>query len=118
MSMHPNVILMIILTPDGLARKTMREILGKDYSADDCPDVKIGEQDYHPIVMETDYDEDMQISAKEGDLVFYDLITYGYGEVVGWADLEKMKKKLEEWGNGMCKKHNCSMRIEVTANHW
>ena len=44
-SQHPNVLLMAVLIPDDLARKTYRAIVA-EYSEDkedDCPEVKIGE---------------------------------------------------------------------------
>ena len=117
MSTHPNVILMAVLTPKGLARQTMAAILGKPYVRDHH-DVEIGGEDYHTLVMEEDYDDGMQISAKEGDLVFYDLVTYGYGEVIAWADLEARKAKLEEWAKNAAQIHACDWRIEVSANYW
>ena len=40
---------------------------------------------------ESDYKESYQISAKEGSLVFHDYVTYGYGDVCDWDDLEKRK---------------------------
>ena len=109
---------MIILSPQGLARKTMKDILGYDYSRDDIGEIKIGNYKYSPIVMEEDYDECLQIKAREGDLVFYNLITYGYGETISWEDLEKAKNDLGKWGEKMCKKYNCNMKIEVSANYW
>ena len=121
MSSHPNVILMVLLTPDDLARKTYRAILEENgIDPDDSmdPDVKIGGQDYNHFVAESDYEDDYQISCREGDLVFFDLVTYGYGEVISWANLEAQKNALEEWAKGICERHKCSYRIEVTANYW
>lgn len=117
MSTHPNVILMAVLTPKGLARQTMAAILGKPYERDRI-DVEIDGVDFHTLVMESDYDDGMQIAAKEGDLVFYDLVTYGYGEVIHWADLEARKQSLEEWARNAARIHACDWRIGVTANYW
>ena len=119
MSTHPNVILMAVLKPDGLSRKTMRDILAeseKKYKSRD--EVKIGDSAYNPIVMESDYDEDYQISADVGDLVFFDMVTYGYGETVKWDDLEKRKSELELWAKKASKQHHCGYNIFVTANYW
>src|SRR3990167_724768 len=118
MSTHPNVILMAVLTPQGLARQTMKAILHVDYSHDAAPQVTISGEDYDALVMESDYDESLQISAKEGDLVFYDLVTYGFGEVVTCASLEAQKTALEAWAKEMSVQHACDYRIDVTANFW
>jgi len=119
MSTHPNAILMAVLKPDDLSRKTMREILaGNDVKDSEIDNLKIGEKEYFRIIMESDYDEGYQISADEGDLVFLDMVTYGYGEVITWADLEKQKNALEEWAKAMSEKFHCSYSIQVTANYW
>ena len=115
MSIHPNVVLMAVLTPDNLSRKTMRLILGKDNLEDE---IKIGENFYTATVMESEFDEDWQISAKEGDLVFHGHATYGYGEVISWHYLEARKKELEIWADRMCKRFNCSYVIQVTADYF
>ena len=118
MSTHPNVVLMVALTPHGLARKTMAGILADAGVVTDVDDLKIGDQNYHHRVMESDYYEEMQIAAKEGDLVFFDLVTYGYGETIAWSELEARKNVLEDWAKVVCAKHACDYRIEVTANYW
>lgn len=118
MSTHPNVILMAVLTPKGLARQTMKAILGADYDRDSSNEIKVGGFGYSPLVMETEYDEGMQIAAKEGDLVFWDMVTYGYGEVVTWAALEAQKAALEVWAKTTSEAHDCDYRIDVSANYW
>ena len=120
MSTHPNVILLVSLNPDGLTRKTLREILADAKVATDEQDaeIKISGQDYSYAVMESDYLEDWQISGYEGDIVFFRLITYGYGEKVKWADLEKEKSDLEQWAKSICEKFHCRYDIFVTANYW
>ena len=117
MGSHPNVVLMAVLKPDDLSRKTMRGILEEAETVDDYA-VKIGGVEYTHIVMESDYEEGHQIAADEGDLVFFDLVTYGYGETVTWDKLEKQKSELEQWATEACKRHNCSCKIYVTANYW
>jgi len=118
MSQHPNVILTAVLTPDGLSRKTMREIMEEYGTGFEDSYVLVGEKEYNALIMESNYDEGWQISAQEGDLVFFDLVTYGYGERVEWDDLESLKGELEEWAQKTCEAHHCSYRIWVTANHW
>ena len=118
MSTHPNVILMAVLTPEGLSRKTMNAILAEAGVTDIDDEIKIGSGDYNPLVMETDYDEGWQISAKEGDLVFHDFLTYGYGQVVEWEKIEAQKKELEDWAKAICERHHCTYKIMVTANYW
>jgi hypothetical protein len=115
---HPNAILMAVLTPDGLSRKTMRDILADNGVPDVDYDVRIGEVDYYHKIMEEDYDKVYQIAASEGDLIFFKFVTYGYGEFIDWEDLEKQKNELEKWAGEMCSKHNCSFKIRVTANYW
>ncbi|MGD9157169.1 MAG: hypothetical protein PVG39_02060 [Desulfobacteraceae bacterium] len=117
MSTHPNVILMAVLKPDDLARKTMREILA-EFKVENDDDIKIGSKDYIWIIMEDDYDEGYQISSDEGDLIFFDLVTYGYGEFINWEKLEKQKQELEIWAKDICEKHNCQYEIRVSANYW
>lgn len=123
MSAHPNVILLLTLTPQDLARKTMREILvangiqvDDEYHKDD--DVKIGGAEYHHEIMESDYNDSWQISGKEGDLLFFDLVTYGYGEQIKWEKLEAQKRELEEWAKSICDNHHCTYQISVAANYW
>lgn len=120
MSTHPNARLMVVLTPDGLSRKTMRDILESTTMNDSEIDeqVVIDGVEYRPLVMEGDYDESWQIAANEGDLVFHDLFTYGYGESMSWDELEKRKHALEFWAVDICEKHNCTYDIRVSANYW
>lgn len=126
MSTHPNAILLLTLTPDDLSRKTWKNILNESkvwkYQEEGVIDlegqIKINGTDYHQGVMESDYDEGMQISASEGDIVVFDMVTYGYGEVIEWEDLVKQKEDLESWAKIMCEKFNCSYKILVTANYW
>jgi hypothetical protein len=117
MSTHPNAILAVALTPDETTRKTLRAILA-EAGIDDDDQIKIGDAEYHLIVMESDYDDSMQVSAKEGDIVALDMVTYGYGETISWAKLEAQKTDLEQWAKGVCERHKCSYEIFVTANYW
>ena len=119
MSAHPNVLLILRLTPDGLARKTYKAILkDSDVKDVDMDDIEIGEEKYHHMVMEGDYDEGYQISAKEGDIVIFDLVTYGYGEDISFEKLSGQKQELSVWAESICKKHNCAFEISVSANYW
>lgn len=119
MSTHPNAILMVALTPHELARKTYRAILeANGCKDDDDTDFKIGDESYNSFVAESDYEDGVQISAKEGDLVFYDLITYGYGEKKPWHEVEKQKNELEAWARDMCQRFKCDYEIFISANYW
>lgn len=122
MSAHPNVILMVALTPDDLPMKTYREIMASapnphEYPLEDIQ-VTIGASNYTVKCFTEDYDEDIQISAQAGQIVVYDLVTYGWGEYVTWAHLEKQKSELASWAEDICGKHKCSMELRVSANHW
>jgi hypothetical protein len=118
MSTHPNAILLLTLTPDDAARKTYRAILADAGVMDPSDDIKIGGENYHHEVMEDTYNESWQIAAQEGDLIFFDLVTYGYGEQIAWDKLEAQKNALEAWAKEVCEKHRCSYKISVTANYW
>ena len=118
MSCHPNAMLILALTPDGLARKTYRAILA-DAGIDSDGSFKIGGKFYHQHgVMENDYDKGNQLGLPEGTIYVFSLVTYGYGETIKWADLEAQKVALEEWAKAVCEKHNCSADILVSANYW
>jgi hypothetical protein len=118
MSTHPNAMLILALTPHGLARKTMAAILA-DAGIDDVDDdIKIGGVEYHHAVCEDAYDEETQITAKEGDLVFWDLVTYGYGDRISWGALASQQANLEAWAQSVCQKHACDYEIFVGANYW
>jgi hypothetical protein len=116
MSTHPNAILMAVFTPDDLARKTYRSILDEPEAKDD--NIKLGDENYRVELMEDSYHEDWQISAKEGDIIVFNLMTYGYGERLEWVKVEAQKKRLEEWSRGICERHKCSVEFFVTANYW
>lgn len=112
--------LLAILVPDGLARKTYRAIYAdhRKYPGEDEDQVVISGEDYHTLVMEDDYNESWQIRAPEGSIVVFDLVTYGYGERVAWDKLAAQKQALDEWARGVCEKHSCSYEIHVGANYW
>ena len=119
MSTHPNTILMLVLTPDDLPRKTAREILGSDYSRDEGNELQIGGRDYHCLLMENEnYDEGFQIAAKQGELVFFIYVTYGYGDTVAFDEVSTHRDRLAAWAIENAVKHHCRWRIELTANYW
>ncbi|MFA5307833.1 MAG: hypothetical protein WC365_10350 [Candidatus Babeliales bacterium] len=126
MSVHPNAILLLTLTPDDLSRKTWKSILEESKVwewdnpgvIDEEGQIKIGSNGYMHNVMESDYYKNMQISAKEGDIIVYNAVTYGYGEVIEWDKLEEQKNELEVWAKTMCEKFHCNYKIFITANYW
>lgn len=123
MSAHPNVILMAVLTTNNTSRKTLREILAKAHPGEepDAPNydtIMMGGNRYRAIVMEATYDDNWQIKAKEGDIVFFNMVTYGYGDVIEWDKLEQRHWELDAWASTACKTHDCTYHIDVTANHW
>jgi len=117
MGTHPNVILLCTLTPQGLSRKTRKDILAETDTGED-DDIKIGNINYHHEIMESDYHESWQISAREGDIIVFSLVTYGYGESIDWENLLQKKEDLEAWAVGVCERHHCQYKISVTANYW
>lgn len=121
MSSNPNVILMVRLTPSDLSRKTMRKIFEEskqEFPNETTRDILIAGDTYHAIIMEIDYDESWQISGKEGDLIFFDLVTYDYGDSISWNELQSKKESLEQWAQDICERFNCSYEIAVSANYW
>ena len=117
MSTHPNAILLLALTPEGLTRRTFKNILGFDFEKDET-DIKINDKSYHCVIMEDSYDEGWQVSAKEGDIVLLHMVTYGYGKTVEWDKVAKQKLELEEWAKKICELHDCTYKIFITANYW
>lgn len=122
MSSHPNVILMAVLTPSQSTdkdspRQTLHNLLAYN-DADEYDSLIIGDVKYRAIFMRDDYESDIQIAAKENDLVFYDLVTYGYGSTITWQNLCKRQQALETWAAAMAEKFNCKYNIVVGANYW
>lgn len=115
MSTHPNAMLMLILKPDDLARRTYRSILEEAGREDD---LMIGGERYNILVMESEYDEGHQVSSDEGDIVIFDMVTYGYGERIAWDKLAAQKAALDEWAAGVCQRHKCTAAVYVSANYW
>lgn len=119
MSTRPNAMILGVLVPDELTRKTYRAICQEvGANDDDGYPLKIGERTYSLKVMEESYDEDYQISAPEGSIVAHDYLTYGYGETVSWEKVEQAKTELEAWLRGVAERHKCSFSIHITANYW
>lgn len=118
MSIHPNAMLLLALTPDNLARKTHRDIMTEVGIEDADDDITIGKVEYHHNIMEEDYNSSYQISLPEGSICLWDLVTYGYGEKIEWDKLAAQKEELEEWAKGICERHHCSYKIYVSANYW
>jgi len=118
MSTHPNVVLVLRLTPEGLSRRTMADILSENKANTSLDEIEIHGHKYNHIIMEDNYDKSWQLSGKEGDLLFFELVTYGYGETIAWKALQEQKEQLEEWARGICERHHCAAEIVVTANYW
>lgn len=142
MSQHPNVILKCKIKADGTTRKLLRNILKQnreEVSDSNLPlmldkrgkviinrreekmrqsrdeeQLAIGSRVYHTLVMEDDYDESWQISGEEGDLIIFDLLTYGYGEEISWVQLQSIVQELDQWARD----HSLDFTLSVTANYW
>jgi hypothetical protein len=112
MGTHPNAVLVLALKPTGDAVETYDAITGDDDKID------IGGESYRAQLMEDSYDEDYQIAANDGEIIVFNLVTYGYGDTIDWDKLEAQKKALEQWAADICARHGCSHRIFVTANYW
>lgn len=118
MSTRSNAFLLLAITPGNASRKTYRGILASLGIKEEDAQIKIGDTEYNHSIMEEDYYEEMQIAAKEGDIVLYALTTYGYGERIPRGEMETQKRQLQEWATNICKKFQCKFEIFITANYW
>jgi len=143
MGTHPNVILKCTIKANGTTRQLLRDLLeqnrieipdsdlplfrdnwgkvvkngitGEDLrESRDDDEICIGDASYNTLVMEDDYDDGWQISGEEGDLIIFDLVTYGYGEEISWKDLQSKVDSLETWAI----QHSLNYRISISANYW
>lgn len=143
MSAHPNVILKCTIKADGTTRKLLRDLLaqnreeipdsnlplffnnagdvvknsitGEDLHISRNDDqLSIGNYCYDTIVMEEEYNESWQISGKKGDLIIFDLVTYGYGEEITLKNLYSRINDLETWAL----QHSLTYKISISANYW
>lgn len=117
MSTHPNAMLLCVLTPDDLARKTARAIVGEQDAEEGTWSIQIEARRYTMCVMEDDYDEDNQISAPTGSIVLSSFLTYGYGEVIGIGEVQSAAEALRLWAVDACAKHHCTFHIVLGANY-
>lgn len=117
MNTNSNVVLLLALTPDDLVRKTYRKIL--EQMNDGHEDfITISGNDYYHIVMETEYEPTFRVAANVGDIVLFDMVTTGSGDLIAWEQLEKQKNSLEEWAKVVCERFSCSYKIFITANQF
>lgn len=119
MSRHPHTLLLCILTPDDLARKTYRAILAEHDSDSDDPAIDIGTDEYTVSLVEDAEEgvEELQITAPAGSIVVWGFLTYGYREQCAWEDAVRRKEALELWAQGICRRHHCSYTISLSANY-
>jgi hypothetical protein len=119
-STHPNAILQLTIRPNGLTRQTWRAMID-DAGArvDEDPQVEIGGVKYSILAMETNWHDDYQVGAEEGDIVLFDMMTYGFGERIAFTEVKARADALDAWARAACEKYNCaSFEIHVTANYW
>lgn len=118
MSVHPNTLLMAVITPQDPSIK-LELIRDLKSQIDDVGNViKIDGDKYFVHLMLDDYDTDLQIRANAGDFIVFDHVTYGYGEKIKWEAIEKRKRALEEWTKWTCERNKCTYEIFVSANYW
>ena len=127
MSRHPNAVLLLTLTPNEISNMSYDEAIihSKNVYNDileftntgEEDQVKINDKGYTILVMDDDYHEPYHISATLGDTVVFGYLSYGYGDVMKWCNVENMKNELETWGKSICEKFNCTYEINITANY-
>lgn len=119
MSTHPNAILLVEFSPDDLPRKTFKAIAAEIGDPDDDePNAEIEGGYYHSLLMESNFDESLQIGGHAGNIIFWGCATYGYGDTLEWSELEAKKIALEAWASGIATRHHCGYTIRITANYW
>lgn len=116
MGSHPNAMLILSLTPEDLSRKTYKMILEGEAKSE--THLKIGGINFRHKIMEDSYDDENQLSSEVGNIVLFDLVTYGYGELIEWSKLETIKNDLEKWAKTVCEKYHCTYKIFISANYW
>lgn len=119
MSIHPNALLMLHLSPNDLPRKTFLEIVRDAGSDPDDAQVKIDGHDYSVKLMDGDYDEGWQVSGAEGEIVLMSMVTYGYGERISWDDLRTRANALATWAEENMDRYKlASAKVSIGANYW
>ena len=139
MSTHPNAMLILRLEPDDVPCKTLREMLDerrKGFDRDGDGLIRVNEHDsnYPQLPCDTEfaigdivyrsklmdgYDESDQIDGEEGQIVLYDLMTYGFGESIAFDEVKRRAEALEAWAAENCPKHKISKwSVEISANYW
>jgi hypothetical protein len=119
MSTHPNVMLIARLSPNDLPRKTYLAILADAGLSADGDKLKIGEDEYHVLLMDGDYHDDFQVSAASGEIVLMDMVTYGYGDILAWDDLREQHNALAGWIEANQARYQIgTSQICVGANYW
>jgi hypothetical protein len=100
-------------------RLVLRDDEGEWVGAGDTVHFSYGITNYHTRLMDEGYDESYQIAAPTGSIVFFDMVTYGYGDTITWEKLEKQKGQLEQWAKDHATEF-CYEKWEilVTANYW
>ena len=139
MSTHPNAMLILRLEPDDVPRKTLREMLDehrKGFDRDSDGLIRVNEHgSNYPRLLDDNvfcignivyrsklmdgYDESDQIDGEEGQIVLFDLMTYGYGESIAFDEVKRRAEALNAWAVENCPKHKISKwSVEVSANFW
>lgn len=118
MSIHPNAIMMMVY--EGDAAETIYNELdgGEMETTGSSAELQIGGTEWRLLLMQDSYDESDQISAPEGSLVFFDLITYGYGDTIAWEKCVAWQAALEAYGKELVQKHGGKISFYITANYW
>jgi hypothetical protein len=99
--------------------KTLRAIIAEAEEDFESGDITIGADDYMWRALEDDYDDGMQVGGPSGSIIFFDMVTYGYGDTIAWEKLETQQKALREWAEGICERHHCTLHgIFITANYF
>lgn len=116
MSDQPNVMLMAVLTPDDLARRTARAIC-EELHTTGAGDFQLGGKWFTVTIMEDNYDDTYQIKAMEGQIVVHCYLTYGYGLYMAWAEVVMLVNELERVIVDLCEKFHCTHEIVIGANY-
>lgn len=122
MSSRPNTLLLCEFTPLGNPEETFKRMLAwLGVTEADEVYLQVGVENRHYSLLflrDEDYSDDMQIGAKEGDIIFHTFLTYGYGEKLDLDELHAIVSELRAWAEIQATDFNCSFAIYLSANFW
>ncbi len=122
MSMHPNTLLVLALTPsgDGISNEIYQKML-TDYQVDKenyRPFVVNGSEfNHHGVFTCGCKNDDFQLDLPYGTIYLFDYVTWCYCVKIRWLELEKKKSDLEELAINLRSQYALDYEIFISANY-